>query len=708
MNTLRRGFTLIEMMVIAPIVILLIGSFIALIVNLTGEVLSSRGSNSLTYDIQDALNRIEGDVKLSTTYLAVNNTSLTGTKQGYGSDTTNGSTVSFTNIKKTGGSNASLILNGLVTNGNPMSSTTGLVYLANKPNDCSNLAEYSKNTPMTMNVVYFVDASSVLWRRVIMRSDYNTASLRCGATAAWQQPSCIVGYNAASMSFCKANDVRLLDGIAPSDFSIQYFPSADSTAPDSIANNTSIPSDVTRGIALQSTPTVDISITSHKTIAGREISSSGSIRVTRLDTNASSIAIETVPIATPAVPTVSATVSDGHNVTFKWPHVDGAMSYDLEYRINGGAWQNNASTTDMDNNERSYVVTSGNHTDTVEAHVRATNSFGDSSYGSTSLAIPLWAPLILNGGWTDYVNGYGTAAYTKTKSGLVLLKGLIRNPVTPAINDVIGSLPLDYKPTGRLLFGTSTTSNTSARLDISPNTQGTDVIMSSGGDGGWFSLDTVRYVANTTTNAKVVPALQNGFTVYGSGFEGPSYSQDTATGRVSIQGLLTAGTLTNGTVIFTIPAALRPTYYEHHASISSVFSHVSVDATSGLLAKGDGASYYSINTSYLPSSVTAWSNLTLVNGWVPYLAGSYPSPQYIKTSDGLVQLRGLIKAGTASYDTIITTLPAGFRPKGRILSTSVNSGVYSRLDILANGEVHFMGTTNTWYSFDNVVFPAEQ
>lgn len=697
------------MMVIAPIVILLIGSFIALIVNLTGEVLSSRGSNSLTYDIQDTLNRIEADVKLSTTYLSVNNIALSATKQGYGTDTTNGSTVNFTNIKKSGGSNASLILNGLVTNANPMSSATGLVYLANKPNDCSNLAEYSKNAPMTMNVVYFIDANNVLWRRVIMSSDYNNASVRCG-TAPWQQPSCIVGYKTATMPLCKTNDVRLLDGVAPSDFIIQHFSSADSTIPDSTTNNASIPSDTTRGTALQSTPTVNISITSNKTVAGREITSSGSIRVTRLDTNASSIAIETAPTAIPSVPAVSAAVSDGHTVTFKWPAVSGATSYDLEYRINGGAWQSSASTTDISNSNRSYVVTSGNHTDTVEAHVRATNSFGDSTYGSAVQTIPLWAPLILINGWTDYANGYNTAAYTKTKSGIVIFKGLIRNSGTPVPNDVVATLPRDYRPTGRLLFGTSTANagNSTARIDISPSAQGTDVIFGTGGGAGWYSLDTVRYVPHNPTGTKVTPTLQNGFGVYGGSFEPPTYTQDPTTKRVTIQGLLNNGNLANGTVIFTIPVALRPSLYQHHPSQSSSFSHLGIDPASGLLAKGDGStSYYSINTSYLPSSVTGWSSLALANNWAWY-GGQFSTPQYVKTSDGLVQLKGLVSAGSTGYDTAIATLPVGYRPKARILSAVANNGVYARIDILPNGEIHFMGTSNSWYALDGIFFPAEQ
>lgn len=71
-NNLRRGsahgFTIVELLVIAPIVILTITAFISVIVNMTGDVLASRSSNLVAYDIQDALSRIEEDVKLSSTF----------------------------------------------------------------------------------------------------------------------------------------------------------------------------------------------------------------------------------------------------------------------------------------------------------------------------------------------------------------------------------------------------------------------------------------------------------------------------------------------------------------------------------------------------------------------------------------------------------------------------------------------------------------
>ena len=93
-----RGFTLVEMLVVAPIVILFIGGMIYLLVNITGETLASRSEDALSFDLQQALNRVEDDVRRSDKFLAVNDIALTTTGQGYGDTTTTGSTTSFTNI----------------------------------------------------------------------------------------------------------------------------------------------------------------------------------------------------------------------------------------------------------------------------------------------------------------------------------------------------------------------------------------------------------------------------------------------------------------------------------------------------------------------------------------------------------------------------------------------------------------------------------
>ena len=283
-RTARRsdGFTLVEMAIIAPIVVLLIGTFIGLIIAVTGNVMSTRGKNLLVYDTQDALNRIEEDVRLSTTFRAVNNIDVSSTGQGYGDTTSTGSTTNFTNITPS----SSLILNILVTDSDPLYDTSNVIYRSNQPNDCTSFTEYSKNTPMTANVVYFVSNGS-LWRRVIMPSDYATSSAYCGSNSPWQLPTCASGYS-SSRTFCKANDEELLDGIADGGFTFQYYSSASSTTANTAAVSTSS-NNATRDSALQASSTVEVTLSTDKTIAGNEISHSANIRATRLDANASTL-----------------------------------------------------------------------------------------------------------------------------------------------------------------------------------------------------------------------------------------------------------------------------------------------------------------------------------------------------------------------------------------------------------------------------------
>jgi len=407
-----------------------------------------------------------------------------------------------------------------------------------------------------------------------------------------------------------------------------------------------------------------------------------------------------------------AVVSNGHIVTVTWPQVATATSYEASYRLNGGAWS--ASTPAISNATRSYVVSAGNHTDTVDVQVRATNSIGSSSYTVATLTIPLWAPLNLTSGWTDYGGGYETAAYTRTKAGFVMLKGLIKKSTAPTGGETIAVLPSDYRPAGgALLFGTSTgiSGNSWGRVDVWPSGQ----ILLSYGTNSWFSLDSIHFISSTSSNTSTQPTLLNGWVNYAPPAWAPAaYTQDSS-GRVTIQGLIANGTMTNDTIIFKPPSSLAPAEYLHMAThASGAFSFIGINASPAVVAKGTGGNtYYSINTSYLPASAkdapwnVTWTNLTLVSPWA-FLGNPYATPQYTKTNDNVVQLKGLIAGGSTTYDSTLATLPAGFRPKERILTTVANSGAYSRIDILANGEIHFEGSSNGWYSLDNICFPAEQ
>jgi len=697
----NRGFTLIEMMIIAPIVILAIGAFIAIIVNMTGEVLSSRGANVLAYDIQDALNRIEQDVKLSTTFLPENSIAFSESNpQGFGS---HGSTTNFTNVG--GASGSSLILATIASNGNPLVEGTGNIYLKNTPNDCSSPYLYKNNRPLIINIIYFIDdkgdgdpTNDTLWRRTVMPTSYTSTSDLCGGTP-WQLPSCQPGYES---SFCKTNDQKILEGVSVNDFEILYFSSMDAVSPNVTASDQGATTEQRR-VALQATQNVSISLRSSKKIAGRDITRTGSVRVARLDANATSIADIIVPSVAGKTPSVSANVVDGSDIIAEWGRVEGASSYRIEYQVNGGAWVIGAAS--LGASERSFKIETANHGDAVNIRVQARNdSSQTSNWGTGSLTIPVWAPIPLRDNWTEYGGLYSPPSYTRTSSGMVMLRGLVKRPAGTGL--IIGTLPEKYRPSGRLVFGTIRSVNVSGRVDILPDGR----IEATDGSPDWTSIDSVRYMPDGMYT-RSLPTLLSGYSNYAAPYSPMSYLQDNV-GRVHIQGLMNIGTNTSGATLFTMPAGLYPPQFTHITARSSVFNTAGIYNSNGnVVTYGNGYSgYLSINTDYLPASYSGWNTLTLSAGWSQYPPDSvtYSSHQYTKTADGVVHLKGLIKGGSVATGTIITTLPPNCRPEYRGIFFGTSLYNLYRIDIENNGNVIINGgsPSSTWLSLDNIRFLA--
>ena len=272
-----KGFTLIEMLVVAPIVIIMIGIFISAIMAMTGDVMADRASNALSYNIQDSLDRIDSDVKLSGTFLATNDITITS-PQGYNNDNTN-----FHNANSDPEIGQILILKTYATTSNPMTSTQSIMYLSGQPNACSS-SIVNQNTPLMLNTIYFVK-NNTLWRRVVAPSYYATVGC-VGASIGepWQQPSCAIGI---AGTMCKTQDQRLIDNMQTSGFCINYYTtpstasSGSNVCPDPLANSTAkdgSQSDTARQAALSESSTVSVTINGTNTVAGRDISQTATIR----------------------------------------------------------------------------------------------------------------------------------------------------------------------------------------------------------------------------------------------------------------------------------------------------------------------------------------------------------------------------------------------------------------------------------------------
>ncbi|MCY1358760.1 hypothetical protein D9M69_453020 [compost metagenome] len=243
-----------------------------------------------------------------------------------------------------------------------------------------------------------------------------------------------------------------------------------------------------------------------------------------------------------------------------------------------------------------------------------------------------------------------------------------------------------------------------SRVDIYPNGE----IRVNVGDAGWVSLEGITFIPAVSSLTRSTLTPTNSWVNYGGSFPNASYVRD-ALGRVHTQGLIRYGNIADGTQLVTgMQANALTAEYLHLPARSTTASGIGIDPTKGIVAKGVGTNgYLSIQSMYYSTGSGTWLNLGLQNSWIAY--GGFSSPQYTKGSDNIVRLKGLIKGGSTTNGVVVTNLPAGYRPKERVLLAALcNPQVYCRIDVLPNGNVELYLSNSSWTSLDNVIFLAEQ
>lgn len=265
-NPPRRshGFTLIEMLIIAPLVVIIIGTFVGLMMSMVGDALVTRDQNLMAYNTQTALDTIEQDAFLSTQFYATS-----GTLPTYqGSDSDFSGSAAF-------GSTDSLIMSTFTTTKNPADTSRQLVYYANQPNACGSLE--NANKILTSKIIYFVRGGS-LWRRVIVPT-WNTNGTVDANTVCdppWQRNSCTPETTAANASnptsICQSNDTELVKNVQS--FSVDYYSSPASTTA------------LTKSQA-DSATTINVTIATKSQAAGKDVSYSAALRATKFNSSAS-------------------------------------------------------------------------------------------------------------------------------------------------------------------------------------------------------------------------------------------------------------------------------------------------------------------------------------------------------------------------------------------------------------------------------------
>jgi len=248
----------------APIVMFVIGAFIAVIMDMASQAAVSRVQTQMVYDVQDGISRMEQDIKLSIKFLATNDVTISS-PQGYNNDATN-----FLNVNNGLTGDDAIIIDAVASDKNPSDPTAQPIYIMNSPYACGS-SNVSLNSVLQYNIVYFIKNNS-LWRRVLMPSNYLTAG--CGTP--YQVPSCATGQTGA---MCITEDVEVIPNVTVANFNTNYYPTANSTTADTVSINSGN-TDAVRNTALVSLPTIQIDVTSSKTIANKNVTKSGSLRVT--------------------------------------------------------------------------------------------------------------------------------------------------------------------------------------------------------------------------------------------------------------------------------------------------------------------------------------------------------------------------------------------------------------------------------------------
>lgn len=686
------GFTLVEVMIIAPIVILAIGTFVAAMVNMTGDVLRTREENSIVYNTQDALNTIEQDIVMSGAFLAGND--IAGPQpQGYATNT-DAPVNSFTNV---GSNGTMLILRSLTTDKNPLDTARQPVY-TDQPNGCS---QKISNKLFTDNVIYFVK-SNTLWRRTILQQGNGTPTL---CSTPWQQPSCADG--SVNQTTCKVKDIKLLDNVQSFNIIYKSNPNdADVNTTNTAASDTTA-SVATRNQSLIGATATKISLTSGKTVAGQAINHTGYLQASKI--NIANDAPTITPLAVNQQPTSQTVAWTAKNITFTTGSSYSGSTFQWQLSTNGGATWSNVSGATSTTLTLATVSMSMNG---YQYRAAITNS-GNTVYSDpATLTVYIWQPIqSMQNNWTDYGSPYSSNGYTITPSGVVMLKGLIKRSGTPVSGEKIGQLPAGYWPTDRLIFQTSSqydsvTTQHIGRVDIDSSGQ----ILFINGDPSYLSLEGINFMPSSA--AFTTLTLVNSWVNYGAPYSDAKYAVDTI-GRTHTQGLVKNGIIADGTqIVSSLPASARTGEYLHYPDRTSGggYGFIGVDPTNGIVAKGAGNSnaWMNINAMFYPGSFSAsWTNLGLQNGWVAY--GGFSSPQYIKGSDSVVMLKGLIRSGTVADGTVITCLPAGYRPAARTLILGGVSNTNDvRYDIRTDGCVEIYYGDNVWASLDAISFIAEQ
>jgi type II secretory pathway pseudopilin PulG len=687
MSINARGFTLIEVLVISPIIILFIGAFLALLVSLTGESLVVREKNAAAYDTQAALDDIEASINQAITFLPT--TGTVPIPQGKDNSTSAG--TAFTN--EVAGEPNTLIIRSAATTARPSDAARELIYMGAGACD-------SKNPLYTYYTVYFtaldpdtaVTTDRALYKRTILPQNPACKTV-------WQRGSCDVSRMTSHASVCKARDEKLVAGVAT--FDVQYYIGSSPTA---VADNQAA-----------SATDVSINLGLSKQVAGSAVQYSGTVRANSLNvqTSESPTGAVTPPSNPPIQWSRNGTGPNPYRTTFTWSSVGSASNYLFRYRINGGSWVEQSVAQSA---SPSFNVDATARKQTIDVQVDVVSSNGTYSYGTLSnptiSRIPQWNECNMIGGWQWYGAPYNTMGYTKTSSGAVGLKGLIR---AGSVGSTACILPAGFAPQDHLIFqapspNAAGTDTDAARVDVYPNGH-VNITATPGSNNWWVSLDGIIFMTASGSPAWTLGSYVSPwyFNSYGDTYSNLKYYRDSR-GRAWVQGLATGGG--DGQTMGWMTSVMTPQYGGMHipASTANRGGAVNINGSPAITSRPSYGSY--VSTQFLYYATGGLYDLPLYNGWYNYSNG-WSLAKCFKGTDDIVILQGLVAGGNPAAGGMTgvhgcgTSTPGMSTGYNAILPAWRNWERPARVDLNTDNYLYPISTDSGWTSLDGTHYIAD-
>lgn len=250
------GFTLVEIAVVVPIMmVIIIGLFTLLTYLLQSSASEQVGAQNLS-EIHSGLGAIESDAALTNSFLPVLDDGITDPTQAGG--------WSYTG---SGPSSRVLILRSFATTANPQSNDRQPVFINSQ--GCS-AAELYYNDALTYDTVYFVKDSTLYRRRLL-----NTGKSTC--TGLYQKQSC--PDKTSGTPGCAADDEAIVTDVV--NFSVSYYAASDSS--DALLAY----SDGTGQQQVADADSAIVTIGVSRKAYGQDLASTQSLRVSKLITGQS-------------------------------------------------------------------------------------------------------------------------------------------------------------------------------------------------------------------------------------------------------------------------------------------------------------------------------------------------------------------------------------------------------------------------------------